>query len=180
MQNTRKGVIETQVLHPRPHHLEVLRRGKSWESWKKLSTMIRKRTESNSSSASSDEKEYQKRGAKPKKKEKYSALPAVLLTLPAQIQILMMRSVQSTGLIIGNLRKRAHPILRAPVLTLMMSSTFVQSTVLIIRSQRNGVEQHFLDCCQKSSATMVKPTGWHSSRSSLGMPLHANGLLKNV
>ena len=103
----------------------------------------KKRVESNSSSASSDEEEYQKGVLSLKRKRNIPALQAVLLTLPAQIQILMRRSVQSTGLIIGNLRKRAHLILRAPVLTLMMSSTFVQSTVLIIRSQRNEVEQHF-------------------------------------
>ena len=40
-----------------------------------------------------------------KRKKNIPALPAVLLTLPAQIQILMTRSVQSTGLIMGNLRK---------------------------------------------------------------------------
>ena len=99
-----------------------------------------------------------------------------LLILQAQTQILMMRSVLSTGLIIGSLRKSAQ----APVQTLMMSTISVQSTVLIIRGQRNGAEQHFCDCCRRISAMMVKPTGWHSSRSSLGMPLHANGLLRNV
>ena len=99
-----------------------------------------------------------------------------LLILQAQIQFPTMRSVQSTGLIIGNLRKGTQ----APVQTLMMSTISVQSTIRIIRSQRNGAEQHFYDCCQRISAMMVKPTGWHSSRSSLCMPLQANGLLRNV
>ena len=171
-------------------------------------TSHKKRVQLNSSSSSSsEESKYHKKGAKPKKKlvqDKHSSSfgssssssdsdsndeirakhlshhgnlgKGPLLILQAQTQILMMRSVQSTGLIMENLRKGAQ----APVKTLMMSIISVQSTILIIRGQRNGAEQHFCDCCQRISAMMVKPTGWHSSRSSLSMPLHANGLLRNV